>query len=156
MRSDDSLFPLAATAVTGFVLAGLILISPDIASAADAKPADGPKSGSATCTCPETSKQPLFIKPKFAELKSELDGTDEIAALENLQLALNETGDGSTFVWHRSNGRLSGLVQPTASFKDASGKVCRHVVVMLTSGPYSRKAEGIACRLDSGQWLLEG
>lgn len=158
MRSDQSMFSVMATAVTGFVFAGLILLSPDIARAADADAGKaGQKSGGATCTCPDSSqKQPLFLKPKFADLKANLDETDEIAALENVQLALNEVGDGSTYVWHRQHGRLSGVVQPTASFKDVAGKVCRHVVVMLSSGPYTKKAEGIACRLDNGQWQLEG
>jgi surface antigen len=85
-----------------------------------------------------------------------LDDGDAIAALEAVQLALTEVGDGATYIWHRKNGRLSGAIQPTTSFKDTSGQVCRHIVVALTSGDYSRKAEGIACRLSTGVWTLEG
>lgn len=168
MRSDQSLFALSATAVTGFVLAGFILLSADMVSAADqpkptgAPPASQPhqpaqqQSGGATCTCPDSQKPQLFLRPKFADLKAPLDESDEIAALESVQVALSELGDGGTYVWHRQNGRLSGVVQPTTSFKDTSGKVCRHVVLMLTTGATTKKAEGIACRLDNGQWQLEG
>lgn len=165
MRSDQSLFALSATAVTGFVLAGFIVISADMVFAADntkpAPQAPAPhakeqQSGGATCTCPDSQKPQLFLRPKYADLKPQLDESDEIAALESVQVALTELGDGGTYVWHRQNGRLSGVVQPTASFKDTAGKVCRHVVLMLTTGTTTKKTEGIACRLDNGQWQLEG
>ena len=164
MRSDQSLFAVSATAVTGFVLAGFIVLSADMVFAAEKTQSKQPpksppanqQSGGATCTCPDSQKPQLFLRPKFADLKTPLDETDEIAALENVQLALSEVGDGATYVWQRQNGRLSGVVQPTASFKDTAGKVCRHVVVMLTTGQTTKKAEGIACRLDNGQWQLEG
>jgi hypothetical protein len=85
-----------------------------------------------------------------------LDASDEIAALEALQLALTEVGDGAAYVWHRRKGELSGIVQPTASFKDARGNVCRHIVVVLSSGRRSKRTEGVACRLASGVWQLGG
>ncbi len=81
---------------------------------------------------------------------------DEMAALEAVHVAMSEVGDGSSYVWYRDNGRLSGIVQPTVSFKDASGKICRHMVLELSSGAYSKRIEGIACRLDSGTWELDG
>ena len=43
-----------------------------------------------------------------------LDEYDEIAALEAIRVALTEVGDGTTYVWHRQHGRLSGIVQPTS------------------------------------------
>jgi surface antigen len=85
-----------------------------------------------------------------------LDEKDEIAALERIQYALSEVGDGKTYVWRRWHGKLSGLVQPTTSFKDANGKICRHLVVMMTTGRNTKKQEGVACRLPSGRWQLEG
>ena len=90
------------------------------------------------------------------EAGARLDDRDEIAALEAVHLALTEVGDGSTYVWHGRSGRLSGVVTPTASFKDASGKVCRHIVVALSADSYSRSTEGVACRLGNGGWQLEG
>jgi hypothetical protein len=175
MRSESSLVAVAATAVAAVGLVAAVYLTPDLAHAADATtrasttergPAspdkaaprstapDG-KSGAA-CTCPPANKEKLWHRPKFAELRSFLDEADETAALESVQLALSEVGDGSTYVWHRHNGRLSGIVQPTASFKNAGGSVCRHIVVMLTSGPDTKKTEGIACRLADGRWQLEG
>ena len=93
--------------------------------------------------------------PPLAQ-RTVLDESDEIAALESVQFALSEVGDGASYIWHRNNGHLSGMVQPVTSFKDSGGQVCRHVVVMLTSGVVSKKTEGVACRLDNGQWRLEG
>lgn len=81
---------------------------------------------------------------------------DEIAALESVQLALSQVADGSTYVWHRGNGLLSGIVRPTSSFKDVDGQVCRHIVVALTSLNTTRQIESIACRTSDGIWQLDG
>ena len=68
-----------------------------------------------------------------------LDENDEIAALEAIRVALTEVGDGGTYVWHRQHGRLSGIVQPTTSFKDPGGRVCRHIVLIMTVGAATGK-----------------
>ena len=91
----------------------------------------------------------FVVRPVF-------DISDEIATLEAVHCALSQIGDGSSYVWHRRNGRLSGIVHPTASFKDTTGKVCRHIVLELSSGDFARRTEGIACRLHTGVWQLEG
>ena len=148
MSSDDSIFPLAAAGVTAFALVAAIFVSSDFATAADkAEPA-------VSCACPNASAKSL--KPKFAGLSIPLDESDEIAALESLQYALTEVADGSSYVWHRSHGRLSGLIKPTASYKSDKGGVCRHIVVVLSSSDTSKKTETAACRLASGVWQLEG
>ena len=85
-----------------------------------------------------------------------LDESDEIAALESVQFALSEVADGSSYVWHRSNGRLSGIVKPMSSFKDTHGSVCRHVLVVFNSTDLTKKTEAVACRLATGVWQLEG
>lgn len=153
MRSESSLFGYAATAITAFALIASIFFSADFALAGDKKQ-----------TAAALAPRPPAAAPHIAELvtaplpdpRLALDESDEIAALESVQLALSEVADGSTYVWHRANGRLSGVVQPTASFKDAAGNVCRHIVVSLTSGMASKKTEGIACRLSNGLWQLDG
>jgi len=105
----------------------------------------------ASCSCPKSAA----TKPKFAGY-TPLDESDEVAALESVQLALSQVADGSSYVWHRSHGRLSGIVRPTSSFKDHRGQVCRHVVIILNSLDNTRKTESIACRLDTGIWELDG
>lgn len=137
MFQSPVLSTLAAIAIAGFVLFAAILIGPDFARAEPTADASRPM-------------------PRSMDLKASLDIADEIAALEALQITLSEVGDGSTFVWYRANGRLSGVFQPTTSFKSDAGKVCRHLRMMLTSGAVSRKAEGVACRGDNGVWSLEG
>jgi hypothetical protein len=185
MSSSTSLASLAATTAAGFFLAAAVLLTSDPGFAQTKRPALGavelppaaPNSNQAgTCSCPSGAPVPntgpstapsneqneplnrekLWPKPSLADLKASLDDTDAIAALEAVQLALTEVGDGATYVWHRKHGRLSGAVQPTTSFKDGTGHVCRHIVVALTSGTYTRKAEGIACRQKTGVWVLEG
>ncbi|MGD9785708.1 MAG: RT0821/Lpp0805 family surface protein [Hyphomicrobiaceae bacterium] len=151
MRPSSSLFPVLATAFTGLVVTLAIFMVPNLAAAGEADS----DTGSATCTCPPNDAKP-WSRPKFADLRPSLDVSDEIAALESVQLALSQVGDGSTYVWHRYHGRLSGVVTPTTSFKDSSGAICRHVVVVLTAGTLTRRSEGIACRLQSGQWQLQG
>jgi len=104
---------------------------------------------------PEPSKPPaISVKPKFVD--AYLDENDEIAALEAIRVALTEVGDGNSYVWYRRHGRLSGIVQPTASFKDAAGRVCRHILLFMTAGAATGRAEGTACRLGDGRWQLDG
>lgn len=113
--------------------------------------------GEPRCTCPGAENRPA--KPKFAEFGSRrffLDETDEIAALESIQVGLTRMDDGTAFVWRRTNGRLSGVVRPTTSFRNANGALCRHVVVLLTTGFKTRTAEGVACRSADRRWVLEG
>lgn len=148
MRLSASLLPFAPTVALGFALAALILMAPDLACAADDQP------GGPSCTCPDANNKPE--KPKFADLHAPLDETDEIAALLSVQLALSRAGDGTNFAWRRRSGRLSGIVSPTATFRNPSGAICRHFVVMLTTGFKTGKREGIACRLANGRWQLDG
>ena len=142
MGTHPSLVTLAAVVTTAFVLICEIFLSAPRAHAEEPKW--------------ETRIYPSPAATPPAELTHQLDANDEIAALERIQYALTEVGDGSTYVWRRWHGRLSGIVQPTSSFKDPKGKVCRHMVVMLTTGKHTKKQEGIACRLPSGRWQLDG
>ena len=168
MRDVPSLVPLAFGGCTAFALVAAIFLSSGFAMAGEApvEPLGETPSAAAeaaappSCTCPGTSSRPQ--RPKFAELKASpddgraLDAGDEIAALSSVHHALTSVADGGTYVWHRNNGRLSGLVKPTSSFKNAEGAICRHIVLMLTTGPLTRKTEGVACRAPNGVWSLEG
>ena len=128
-----------------------------LARAQDVKPPEPPP-----CTCPnlapnspEPNQPPaVSVKPRFVD--AHLDENDEIAALEAIRVALTEVGDGNSYVWYRRHGRLSGIVQPTASFKDAAGRVCRHILLFMTTGAATGRAEGTACRLGDGRWQLDG
>ena len=117
------------------------------------------------CTCPnaapnralEPNEAPVVsVRPKFAEANAYLDENDEIAALEAIRVALTEVADGNSYVWYRRHGRLSGIVQPTVSFKDPAGRVCRHILLIMSVGAATGRAEGIACRLSDGRWQLDG
>lgn len=145
MSSRVSLFPMAAFAVTAFTLAAALLIGSDLAAAGDAT----------GCSCPDAEAKPPR-KPKLAAYPAPLDESDEIAALESVQFALSEVGDGATYAWRRSHGRLSGLVKPTRSYKDASGAVCRRAIVILNGLDGSKRTETSACRGANGVWRLDG
>lgn len=94
--------------------------------------------------------------PRYLRPQETLGARDELATLEAVHRALTETADGETFVWRAAHGRLNAILQPTVSFMDRHQRVCRHVVIMLNSGLKSQRAEGIACRLESGTWSLAG
>jgi surface antigen len=87
--------------------------------------------------------------------KPALNESDEVAALESVQFALTEIADGSSYIWHRNHGRMSGIVKPVSSFKDASGSVCRYAVVVLSSFDITKRTEFVACRLPTGVWQIE-
>lgn len=149
MSDNVSLFSFAAFGVTAFALVAGIFVSTDFARAADAPPA------TPGCTCPQSDGK-TSIKPKLAALNPPLDERDEIATLQSLQFALTEVADGSSYVWHRAHGRLSGLVQVTGSYKNAQGAVCRKAIVVLNSLDDTKKIETIACRLGNRSWQLGG
>lgn len=150
MRSANSLAPAVLGLATAFTLAAVVVLAPDLV-AAEQSAADTPArcedcrsdSGAASATAtPET--------------RPGLDDGDRLAALEALQLALSEVGDGASYVWHARTGRVSGVVKPTQSYKDHGGRICRHVVVVLSAASRQRQTEGVACRLATGIWQLEG
>ena len=85
-----------------------------------------------------------------------LDASDEFAALDAVQIALTEAADGSTYVWQRHHGRLNGAIRMTRTFRASDSRLCRHLVMTLTAGRYTRKTEGIACRDRDRVWSLEG
>ncbi|MCU0953386.1 MAG: hypothetical protein MUC37_01965 [Hyphomicrobium sp.] len=158
MRESTPLLPLAAGGLTAFALLAVIFMpSGTVRAGEEARSNARPP---AACTCPGTSSRPQ--RPKFAELKpvpddgNPLDASDHMAVLSSIHDALSGTADGGSYIWHRSNGRVSGLIRPTSSFKNVEGSICRHVVVMLTTGQKTRKTEGIACRGAGGVWSLEG
>ena len=136
MRLQASVALFAAVVAAG--IASLILVAPVHLWAADRKPVE--RGGPA----------------KYAELQSEFNESDELAALEAIGIALTEVGDGSTFVWQRGNGRINGVVKPTASFRDTTGRICRHLELVLAARGRTAKIEGVACRLGDGRWELDG
>lgn len=174
MHSDSQLISLAAVVTAGFVLVASVFIFADPVLAEGAVRQAAPHTGAmpsappeqamppqggqppGTCSCPGSSPEKPWKKQHYAGLSAHFDESDELAVLEALQIALAEVGDGSTYVWHRQNGRLNGLVQPTHSFKDTAGRICRHLVVMLVSGEISKRTDAVACRLASGRWQVEG
>jgi surface antigen len=92
----------------------------------------------------------------LSELKARLDRSDRTVAVQALELALSELGDGVTLVWRRPERELVGRIKPVSAFRDDQGRVCRHVVYSLALGNYQRQIEGVACRESDGSWSLSG
>ncbi|HRD75950.1 MAG TPA: hypothetical protein PK264_08425 [Hyphomicrobiaceae bacterium] len=141
-----------ASSLTAFVLSPATEVAADSATTSPSPPG---------CSCsesPSDMRRRLWPQPKLADARpsTTLEPTDELGALEAVNEALEETGDGSSYVWHGPNGRLSAVIQPTSSFRDRSGRICRHLHVLLNAGEVTRKAEGIACRSALGVWSLTG
>lgn len=144
MRSEASFATLCATGLAGAAMVFMILVAPSALNAAE--PA-----------MPVTrfEQSPPRALPHH-DTRTTLDDNDEVAMLDAIHTALSQVGDGATYVWHRNHGRLSGAFQPTQSFKDRTGRICRHLVIMLVAGRHTQKTEGAACRGTDGRWSLEG
>jgi surface antigen len=161
MRHAVPMETCVLVAVTGFVLAATVFLFDTAAFSQDLGNA-----GSSPCACADQTAKPASptaAAPVGEQRPGEhrltehrLDEADEIAALESIQMGLSRMVDGEPFVWRRANGRLSGIVRPTVSFRNKEGTICRHVVVLLTTGFKTRTAEGIACRSPNRRWVLEG
>ncbi len=153
MRQSPLYVQIVANFTVSLALATMTTMSPGYARADE-------QSSTAACTCPEQKKSNGKLRPKLADLtpipQPAFDLNDQIAALEIVQYALSEVSDKSSYVWHHRHGKLSGIVHPTSSFRDDTGRACRHIVVIYASGAYSRKTETIACRQDNGIWKLDG
>lgn len=159
MRTEPGLAPACCGLIAAFTLAAVVVLAPDLVNAGSG----GPSSASSICDCIDRAAPvpaPLSRSSSMTEPGSvprpRLDDRDRAAALEAVQLALSEIGDGSAYVWYARSGRISGVVHPTASFKDAQGRICRQLVVSLSAGAFSREREGVACRAQGGVWQLEG
>ena len=85
-----------------------------------------------------------------------LTEADEIAALDVVNIALNNVPDGMNYVWQRMDKRFEAVIRPTQSFRDNRSRVCRHVVIRFSSGSLEKTTEGVACREGDGVWTLEG
>jgi surface antigen len=100
----------------------------------------------------ESAAQPVT----FAELRAKLDDSDRAVALNALQVALTELGDGASLIWSRPSRELTGVIKPVSAFRDGEGRVCRHLTYSLSLGTYVREVEGTACRESGGAWSLTG
>jgi hypothetical protein len=149
MRSDHRLAVLSCGVTLAFCLTASVLLTPRHVAA------DQPMALAINASSEAAPLLPPALAP-FPSPGAWLGDIERTAALEAVQLALSEVGDGATYVWHARSGRISGAVQPTQSFVDRVGNICRHIVVELSSAGHSRRTEGLACRLSSGIWQLEG
>jgi len=96
-----------------------------------------------------------LVEPKLGEPKANLDRSDRTVALQALQMALKELGDGVTLVWwRRPISQLTGRVKPVSAFRDDMGRICRAVVYSLSRGGNERALEGVACRGVGGRWEI--
>lgn len=105
----------------------------------------------ATATPPAPEQNP---SRSLAELRSNLDRTDQMVALRALHLALSQVPDGGTFVWRKKSRSLKGMIRPSKAFRNADGNICRHIIYALVLGRYTKQIEGIACRQEDGRWQL--
>lgn len=145
MRSSSGFVVCAAYGLTAFFLVATVMLTSPAAFAEDASLNHGRVSCLPIC---RNSQATLAKAPRIK--------TDLAATLESIQYALSNIGDGSTYVWRRNGSKLSGVVQPTRSFRNADGAICRYLFMLVSEGIKTAKAEGIACRLEDGRWNLEG
>lgn len=158
MSRNESLLPLAFGFLTGFALIVVVLLSADVASAQEVSF----KPGTFSCLPPDTQECEQAVtatknhRRAIAASRAKLTAHDRDATLRSIQFALSNVGDGGSYVWHRANGRVSSVIRPTESFKDPSGRICRHIVVTFMSGDFTRATETVACRRASGVWEISG
>jgi hypothetical protein len=156
MRPFPGRLALALAFISSVLVGSALVLAPGFVHATD--PAPDTAQGPSTCPCPATPEDTRpSLRPRYADAAPpRLDISDEAATLEAVHVALSELGDGASYVWQRRGSKLSGIISPTTSFKDAQGRVCRHLVVTLTAGERTARTEGIACRMADKSWRLEG
>ena len=148
MRKAQSGMAKAMSKISCVAVAGFMIVSTAPGRAGD-DILDAPKPGTGLSRLDPRRANPNSVS-------TALDDHDAVAALEGINIALIEVGDGGSYVWHRTDGGVSGMAQPTTSFMGQSGQPCRHLIVMLNAIGQSSKIEGVACRSAAGLWHLEG
>ena len=163
-RSDALIAPFLGFIAAAVFLVGMVMLTPMPAFAgeptaqANGQPQESPPNASPPCSCGDRAGQTARaapIDPK-ADLRGLLDQHDQTAVFQALHLALSEVADGSSYVWHRSHGRLSGVVQINGTTRNGAGSICRRMTIMLTSGTETRKIATSACRLADRSWQIVG
>ena len=86
----------------------------------------------------EGAKQPAA----FAELRARLDGTDRAAALNALQVAITELGDGATLIWKRPSRELTGVIKPVSAFRDGEVEAGERRLRVLETELHRARPEG--------------
>jgi hypothetical protein len=146
LRSDAAMASAIATGAVAMTFVAMALLMPLPGHAAPPEPA---------CQC--TEPRPL-LSPGSSETEADtrksLTPHDQTAVMQAVHYALSEIGDGASYVWHRTHGRLSGVVQVNGTYKGTTGALCRRLNVMLTSGGETRKLTTHACRLPDRSWQL--
>jgi surface antigen len=137
---------LSAGVGAAVVLVAMVLLVSDEARAADERA--HAMAGAAAAQSAATRELP--------PIRARAEPGDELAALRAIDAALSGAGDGSTYVWGHGNGRLAGSIRPTSTFRDHLGRICRHLIVTMRLGSYTRRGETIACRGGDGAWSLDG
>lgn len=171
MRESGSFLAFFLTLFVGMMLVASILLTPDIVAAQEAgtqilnsKTCLSVASG--RCTPPVPTRRDttaLALREGAPSLEGAASATpltltriDAYAALRTVQFALSNVGDGGRYVWYRLDRRFRGVIQPTASFRDDGGRVCRHVVVRFEADERKKSIETVACRRLNGVWELSG
>jgi surface antigen len=95
-------------------------------------------------------------KAPFASLRKRLRRADQYAALYALQVALDNVGDGQTYVWGRPKRQLRAFITPLGSFRSKKGNICRQLIFSLSLGTYMKRIETTACRASDKRWVLQG
>jgi len=95
-------------------------------------------------------------KASFSQLRKRLGRAEEYAALYALQVALDNVGDGQTYVWGRPKRQLKAFITPLSSFRSPQGQICRQLIFSLALGDYLKRIETTACRAPDKSWRLQG
>jgi len=99
--------------------------------------------------------EPEEVSPQSPEaLRAKLEPDDPVAVLEAIGYALAEVGDGSTYVWRRTDGPLTGNVRMVSTFRGEGGAVCRKFTATIILGDEVRPTDSTACRDDGGHWVI--
>ncbi len=152
--SDRSIVSLAASTAAATFLFFSTLLATDTTRAEPATTASQPPASQTDVFGSLTHPQPTpRALPAFPP---RIEPGDDTAALDAIEIALTQASDGATYVWQRGNGRLTGSVRPTMTFRDADRRMCRHIEMQVQLGAHARRTEGIACRGTDGVWVLEG
>jgi len=85
---------------------------------------------------------------------SSLDRADLAYYDRTAQRALESGNSGKALPWNNPDSGNSGVVIPSAPFKNASNQYCREFQNKITVGGKTQSGYGTACRQPDGSWQI--
>ncbi|NNM74850.1 RT0821/Lpp0805 family surface protein [Enterovirga aerilata] len=103
---------------------------------------------------PEETTGSISPAPTVLRMFPDLGPEEARRARAALAVALDPQGNGQPVKWDNPESGMRGEIVPHGPPFVESDEICRLFAASLDTGSASKRAEGKACRVSAGEWVL--